>query len=115
MTWEEFVDWHIPEPRTIQVQAYEGSGAYGDVHADPVDVGPCVVDDTTRRVVVQTQDAEGAEGVSSTTVFAPMGTAAPPGSLVTLPWTGRTARVLAVSVMEDHGLDLPEHVELSLE
>ncbi|SCL16351.1 hypothetical protein GA0074692_6868 [Micromonospora pallida] len=115
MTWEEFIELHIPEPRTVQVQAYEGSGAYGDVYADPVDVGPCVVDDTTRRVVVQTQDAEGAEGVSSTTVFAPMATVAPPSSLVTLPWTGRTAKVLAVSVMEDHGLGLPEHVELSLE
>ncbi|WKU08010.1 hypothetical protein [Micromonospora sp. HUAS LYJ1] len=115
MTWEEFCELFIPAPRTVQMQAYEGSGAYGDEYAAPVDVGPCVVDDTTRRVVVQTQDAEGAEAASSTTVFAPMGTVAPPGSLVTLPWTGRTAKVLAVSVMEDHGLDLPEHVELSLE
>ncbi|WP_431892658.1 hypothetical protein [Micromonospora haikouensis] len=115
MDWATFIELHIPEPRTVQVQALTGSGAYGDEYAAPADVGPCVVDDTTRRVVVQTQDAEGAEGVSSTTVFAPMGTIAPPGSLVTLPWTGRTARVLAVSVMEDHGLALPEHVELSLE
>ena len=115
MTWEEFCELHIPEPRTVQVRALTGSGAYGDEYADPVDVAPCVVDDTTRRVVAQTQDAEGGEAVSSTTVFAPYATVAPPGSLVTLPWTGRTAKVLAVSVMEDHGLDLPEHVELSLE
>lgn len=115
MTWEEFCALHIPEPRTIQVQALVGSGAYGDQFGAPDAVGPCVVDDTSRRVAVQTQDAEGAEAVSSTTVFAPMATVAPPGSLVTLPWTGRTARVLAVSVMEDHGLGLPEHVELSLE
>lgn len=115
MNWAEFCELHIPEPKTIRVEALTGSGGYGDVYADPVDVAPCVVDDTTRRIVVQTQDAEGAEGVSSTTVFAPMGTVAPPGSLVTLPWTGRTSKVLAVSVMEDHGLSLPEHVELSLE
>ncbi|MEK8108661.1 hypothetical protein NKG94_34505 [Micromonospora sp. M12] len=58
-----------PEPKTVRVSALTGSGAYGDVHADPVDVGPCVVDDTSRRVAVQTQDAEGSEAVSSTTVL----------------------------------------------
>ncbi|SCL42213.1 hypothetical protein GA0074692_6713, partial [Micromonospora pallida] len=91
------------------------SGAYGDVLRRPRRRGPVRRRRHHRRVVVQTQDAEGAEGVSSTTVFAPMATVAPPSSLVTLPWTGRTAKVLAVSVMEDHGLGLPEHVELSLE
>ncbi len=115
MDWAEFITTYVPEPKTVQVATLTGTGAYGDVHADPVDVAPCVVDDTSRRVVVQTQDAEGSEAVSSTTVLAPPDTVAPPGSLVTLPWSGRTARVLATSVLDDHGLDLPEHIELSLE
>jgi len=112
--WATFVQLHIPEPRTIRVEAYEGSGGYGDVFAAPVDVGLCVVDDTTRTVRVQTADAAGAEAVSSTTVFAPPSAVAPPGSRVTLP-SGRTARVLAVSHLDAHGLPLPEHTELSLE
>jgi hypothetical protein len=115
MNWAEFIELHIPEPRTVSVEAYEGSGAYGDVFASPADVGPCVVDDTNRRVAAQTQGAEGGEVVSSTTVFAPPGTVAPPGSRVTLPWNGRVTRVLATSFLDDHGLGLPEHVELSLE
>ena len=115
MTWEQFIALHIPSPRTIRVEAYEGSGAYGDVYGSPADVGPCVVDDSNRRVVAQTQDTEGGEVVSSTTVFCPPDTVAPPGSRVTLPWNGRTTRVLATSFLDDHGLGLPEHIELSLE
>ncbi|MBG0560724.1 hypothetical protein [Actinoplanes aureus] len=114
MTWDEFVAECIPQPRTIRVEAYEGSGAYGDVYGSPVDVGPCVVDDTNRVVAVQTQDAEGTEAVSSTTVFCPPDANVPPGSRITLPG-GRTARVLATSRLDAHGLPLPEHVELSLE
>lgn len=114
MTWDEFIAACIPESRTIRVQAYQGSGAYGDVHADPVDVDRCVVDDTTRVVPVQTQDTEGVTAVSGTTVFCPPGTIAPPGSLVTLP-SGRTAKVLSRSDLDAHGLGLPEHVELALE
>ena len=115
MNWDEFIAACIPEPKTVVVQAYEGSGGMGDIYAASVDVGSCVVDDANRRIVAQTQDADGSEVVSSTTVFCPPSTVAPPGSLVTLPWTGRTATVLATSVLDDHGLDLPEHVELSLE
>lgn len=114
MTWAEFIELHIPQPQTIRVEAYEGSGAYGDVYGSPVDVGLCVVDDTSRRVAVQTQDTEGAEAVSSTTVFCPPTTIAPPGSRVQLD-TGRTTRVLSTSFLDDHGLGLPEHLELSLE
>lgn len=114
MTWEEFVAECIPEPAAVVVEAYQGSGAYGDVYATSVDVTPCVVEDTRRLVRVQTQDAAGAEAVSSTTVYAPPDTVAPPGSLVTLP-SGRVARVLAVAHLAAHGLPLPEHLELSLE
>lgn len=114
MNWDEFIAACIPEPRTIKVQAYQGSGAYGDAYAAPADVDRCVIDDTTRVVPVQTQDTEGVTAVSGTTVFCPPGTVAPPGSLVTLPG-GRTAKVLSTSALDAHGLDLPEHVELALE
>lgn len=114
MTWEEFVAECIPEPAAVVVEAYQGSGAYGDVYATSVDVTPCVVEDTRRLVRVQTQDAAGAEAVSSTTVYAPPDTVAPPGSRVILP-SGRVARVLAVARLDDHGIGLPSHVEIALE
>jgi hypothetical protein len=114
MTWDEFCAQYVPAPATVTVEAYEGSGGFGDVYADPVDVTPCVIEDTRRLVRVQTQDAAGAEQVSSTTVYAPAAPAAPPGSRVTLP-SGRVARVLAVSAITAAGWDLPEHVELNLE
>lgn len=114
MDWAEFVGRNIPAPATVTVEAYQGSGAYGDVYATPVDVTPCVVEDTRRLVRVQTQDAVGAEAVSSTTVYAPPDTPAPPGSRVILP-SGRVARVLAVARLDDHGLGLPAHVEIALE
>ncbi|WP_018254018.1 hypothetical protein [Salinispora mooreana] len=113
MDWAEFVAVHIPSPTTVSVQAYEGSGAYGHALADPADVTPCVVEQTRRLVRVQTQDAAGTEQVSSTTVYCPPDTVCPPGSRVT--WAGRSSRVLARSDISAHGLDLPEHVELSLE
>jgi hypothetical protein len=114
VTWAQFIIEFIPAPRTITVEALQGSGAYGDVYDSPADVGPCVVDESTRRVAVQTQDAQGAEAVSSTTVFCPPGAIAPAGSRITLP-SGHVTRVLAVSRLDAHGLNLPEHVELALE
>lgn len=114
MDWDDFLATSIPEPRTITVQAYEGSGAYGDVYATATTAGGCVIEDTTRLVRVQTQDAAGAEAVSSTTVYAPPATSAPPGSKITLP-SGRVARVLAAAYRDAHGHLLPEHWELALE
>lgn len=114
MDWAEFCALHIPEPATITVEAYTGSGGYGDMYAAAVPVTPCVVDDTRRLVRVQTQDAAGKEQVSSTTVYAPPDATAPPGSRITLA-DGRKARVLALSRLDAHGLPLPEHLELNLE
>lgn len=113
MDWAQFVAECIPTPKTISVEAYEGTGAYGPVYAAAVSVGSCVVEDTRRLVRVQTQDAAGAEKISSTTVFAPPDTTAPPGSRVTI--GTRTSRVLAASYQDAHGHPLPEHWELSLE
>lgn len=114
MDWDDFLATCIPEPATINVKAYEGSGAYGDVYAEAVDVEDCVIEATRRLVRVQTQDAAGEQAVSSTTVYAPPGTVVPAGSMVTLP-SGVVAKVLAVSDLDAHGHDLPDHVELALE
>ena len=114
MTWAEFVAACIPAPATITVEAYEGAGAYGDVFAAPAVVTPCVVEDTTRKVTVQTGDAEGSERLSATTVYGPLSATVPPGSRVTLP-SGRITGVLAVARVTAHGHPLPEHLEISLE
>ncbi len=114
MTWDEFCAL-LPSPDVVTVEAYEGSGAYGDIYAPPVQVSPCIVEESRRLVRVQTQDAAGKEQISSTTVYAPLVTVCPPGSRVTLPATGRVARVLAASRIEAKGLDLPEHLEINLE
>ncbi|MGW4467472.1 hypothetical protein [Micromonospora sp. NPDC004704] len=113
MDWAEFLADNIPEPVTVGVEPYEGTGAFGAVFGDLVQVPGCVVEDTRRLIRVQTQDAAGAEQVSSTTVFGPPDLVAPPGSRITLP--GRTSRVLAAGLQRAHGLPLPEHWELSLE
>lgn len=113
-TWLEFVAAEIPTPATVTVEALQGTGAHGPVYAAAAPVTGCVVDETRRLVRVQTQDAAGHERISSSTVWCPPGTSAPAGSRVTLP-SGRVTRVLAVAELDDHGLDLPSHVELSLE
>lgn len=114
MNWDDFIAECIPAPDTITGEAYEGSGAYGDVYADAAEVTPCVVQAMRRRVRVQTQDAAGEEALSETAVFCPPGTVLPPGSRVTLP-DGRVTRVLVASTLNASGHDLPEHVELACE
>jgi hypothetical protein len=52
--------------------------------------------------------------LSSTTVFCPPATVLPAGSRVTLT-NGTVAKVLASTLHEAAGWDIPEHVELSLE
>lgn len=114
MTWEDFVAAILPEPHTVTVEAYQGSGAYGDVYAAGVAVTPCYVDAKRKLVRVQTQDAAGQQAVSESTVYCPLATTAPAGSRVTLP-DGTITRVLAASRRTSAGLDLPEHLELACE
>lgn len=114
MDWAEFCADNIPAPYTLQMEAYEGGGGRGDIYAAAVDFGPCVVEDTRRRVRAQTQDAAGEEVLSSTTVYGPPIPTVAAGSRMALP-SGRIARVLAVSYMDPHGHDLPAHQELNLE
>lgn len=113
VTWAQLVAQLLPAPHTVQIEAYGGSGAHGDVYAAATPVTPCFVDQKRCVVRVQTTDAAGHEQVSSTIVYAPPGTTAPPGSRVT--YNGRTSKVLAAAVRVDAGVGLPEHVELNLE
>lgn len=104
----------LPEPHTIVVEPYTGSGAYGDVYGTAVTVTPCYVDATRRRVRVTTQDAAGHEVVSSAQVYCLPDTVAPAGSRVTLP-SGAITKVLDVADLDSAGLGLCDHVELVLE
>lgn len=115
MIWADFVAACVPVPHTVSLEALTGSGGYGEVYAAPLPYGPCVVEDTSRIVAVQTVDAQGREQLSSTTVYGPPDPVVVPGSRVTVPWSTRPALVLAVSRLDAHGLDLPAHQELSLE
>lgn len=114
MNWAEFCGEFVSSPHTITVEALVGANGYGDVFAAAVEVTPCVVEHTRRRVRAQTGDAAGAEVLSSTTVYSPPDTVAPAGSRVTLP-SGSVTTVITTSILDAHGHDLPEHVEISLE
>lgn len=113
MDWAQLMA-EFPAPATVKVEALAGASGRGDVYAPPVDVGPCIVEHERRRVRVQTSDAAGKVVISSTTVYAPPGTVAPPDSRVTLP-NGATSKVLVAIEQTAAGLPLPEHVELALE
>lgn len=113
MNWTDFCD-QIPGTKTLPIEAHTGTGAYGELYAAAVNVSPCVVDHTRRLVKTQTADAAGGVVVSSTTVFCPPDTVAPAKSRVTLP-DGSVALVLSSSLLDDHDLELPSHVELALE
>lgn len=117
VTWDDFIAECIPAAQaiTVSVEGFTGAGAYGDTYAAAAAFGPCVIEDVRRAITVQTVDAYGSEHLSSTTVYAPLDPEVPPGSLVTIPWRSRPARVLAVARLTAPGLALPEHQELSLE
>ncbi len=91
---------------TVTITPVLGEGAYGTVYGDPTQVR-CFVDETTRLV----RDADGAEVVSSATIYADPGTVVAVGSTVTLP-SGRVATVLGSQVHDSGPLDLPDHAEI---
>jgi hypothetical protein len=106
--FDEFLSL-LPDPHTVTIEAYGGSGAYGDVYGDPVPV-TCFVDQ--KRRVVRAPD--GSRVVSSSTVYAPLDTPAPGRSRVTLP-DGQTTLVISAAARRAAGLPLPEHTEIVCE
>ncbi len=95
---------------TVSVETLIGTGAYGDVHAEPVTVS-CFVEDKRRLV----RNNDGKEVVSETTLYGPVERSLvwTPGSLVTLP-SGRVATVITPASHTSGDLDLPDHAEASL-
>ncbi len=99
----------VPEPAAVTVEAYAGSGAYGDTYTAPAAVQGVVI---AKRRLVRAPD--GSQVVASTTVLVPLDTAAPPRSRVTLP-DGSTTLVITAARHDGHGLPVPEHTELACE
>lgn len=96
---------------TVTVDTYLGT-RNGVASFDTGNERSCWVEETTDLV----RDANGVEVTSSAKVFGPLDdrTVYPVGSKVTLP-SGRTARVLALSVFDSGSLDLElDHVEAHL-
>lgn len=103
MSADDLVDFWV---HVVLVETLTGTGGMGDVFAAPVEL-VCLVDDRRRLV----RAADGTEVVSESTVFAPAGTTSlTPGSRVLLP-SGRTSVVLALTVADSGGMDLPDHVQ----
>lgn len=100
----------LPDPHTVTVEPYEGSGPYGDVHGTAVTV-TCYADQ--RRRLIRAPD--GSQVVSESTVYAPLDTVVPPRSRVTLP-DGQQTIVIAAHRRTAAGIaDAPEHLEIVCE
>jgi len=95
---------------TVTVKARNGSTGLGPTYTDPATVA-CFVEDKRRLV----RDADGAQVVSETTLYAPTGAAdtLTVGALVTLP-SGRIATIITTATLTSGELDLPDHVEAAL-
>ena len=97
----------------IVVERLEGSGAYGEVFADPVTIEKTKI--TVKRKLVRA--ADGSEVISEASVSMPADEVLiPPGSLVTLParFGGRVATVIA-DQPHDTGTDLtPNYYSVDL-
>jgi hypothetical protein len=92
----------------VTVEPLTGEGPFGAILGPAVRVR-CFADDKRRLV----RDATGNEVTSSTTLYAPLDTAAPVGSRVTLP-DGRKATVLQALRRDGGGLPTPDHLEVAL-
>lgn len=91
---------------TVQVEAYEGSGAFGDVYADAADLA-CFADRTTKVERV----AGGHTRIRTATLFARLDEVVPVGSRVTFT-DGVTAVVVETLPRDGGGLPTPDHLEI---
>ena len=94
---------------TIAVETYLGEGGSGTLYADPVDV-PCFIDGGVK--VIRT--ATGEQLVTNAPVYAPLEHAATLTAESRVSIRGATARILAATVYDSGGLDLPDHVQITL-
>jgi hypothetical protein len=101
--WDDWYD------QTVTIRALTGSGGMGNVYAPAVEV-KALVDESSRHV----RGPDGAEVVSTATVYCPAGTVAPPGSLVQLPGEDGERQVITRSQPQTGDPDL-DGVDLALE
>lgn len=94
----------------VTIEPYLGATATGHAYGTTTTVEPCWVDNR-RRVV---KDSTGAEVTSTATVYAPLATACPDRSRITLP-DGRSTVAISVARRDGGGLPVPEHVEITCE
>ena len=94
---------------TVSVETKTGTGAYGDVYADPVEVA-CWLEPKRRLV----RNKDGQEVLSSSFLSCDV-TLSPtftPDSKVT--HDGHTAFVIGVNALTSGALELPDHLEIDL-
>lgn len=92
----------------VQIEPWQGQGAYGDTWGAPVTVRAIV--EATDRLV---RDSSGQQASSDTALYCPLGTVAPAGSRVTLA-SGRVTTVIAAIRNDGGALPVPSHLELAV-
>jgi hypothetical protein len=95
---------------TVTVRPYAGQSSTRTLYGDPFTL-QCMAQGKRRMV----RDADGAETLSSLTLFCAPGQAAvvPPGSQVD--WQGDTTTVIAATDHDSGGLGAPDHTEVVCE
>lgn len=91
--------------KTALIRPKTGTGPKGDLYG-PVVVVRCMPEYDRRKV----RTATGTEVVASLTLFCPLDTNCPPGSLVE--FEGRETIALDVKRMDGAGLPTPDHLEV---
>lgn len=94
----------------VTVEPLTGTGPYGDVYG-PAFTLQCMAQGKRRLV----RNSQGAEVLSSLTLYAALGASAsvPEGSKVT--WRGDTSKVIATTEHDDANLGAPQHCEVACE
>ena len=97
------------QPHKVTVKPFLGSGPYGDVYGDPVEVR-CFRDE--RRQIVR--NANGDEVVSEVSIFTNLKHGETFKLDSRVEWDGRTDHVISVSRRDDGGLGAWQHLEVAL-
>lgn len=94
---------------TVTVETFLGSGAFGDVYADPVDVVGFM--DGSRKIV---RDATGQQVVSESQFYTNIAKAPLFVTDSKVTYAGASSLVIKVNPNDSGFLDLPDHVEVAL-
>ncbi len=106
VTWDEFIAM-IVEPATVIVEPYAGDGPDGPMYGVPATYANCFVDATRKEQFSK----DGVKVHSATVVYGPLNMTCPVRSRVSIGTQVLVA--MHVDTLNAHGLDLPEHVEIT--